>query len=166
MGSFLIPMTLHTESHLKIVDLRNTVHPGHIAVTLSAVKTTPDMQLMIEIDEVGYVVHPFPAHGSTILIVGAQLLDLRVMHDDPAVAEHARFQRRHAGARGFERARMTQDTTYFFLGRMNAMAERYRLGLADEPRVVGEVSPHGGECRKTREDHQQALQSPTRIPPT
>ena len=75
MGSFLIPMTLHAKSHLKVMDLHNTIHPGHIAVALSTVKPPPDVHLMIEIDEVGDVVHPLPVHGNTMLNVSAQLLD-------------------------------------------------------------------------------------------
>ena len=107
----------------------------------AAVHLPPDMGLVIEIDEIRQVVHPDPFHRFAAVIVPAQFPDFRMGDDDPFVAEHAGFQRRHAGAAGCWRPGMAHEATDLLVARVHAVAERDRLRRADPVRIVEIVEP-------------------------
>lgn len=77
-----------------VIFLLHTVHHLNISMASTAVYLIRDMNGMVEINEIGQLLPYFhPRQRMILIIMLMQLLNFRMLHNDPLVAEHARLQR-------------------------------------------------------------------------
>ncbi len=88
--------------------------------------------------------------------MSADPLDLGIVDDDPAMAEHAGLHGRHAGHGARQGVRMTHQAADLLVACMHAVTEGD--GLLG-PRFAGVV--HSAEHRQCRDDHDADGQDPT-----
>ena len=95
--------------------------------------------------------------GSPLLVVPADLLDLRIMNDDPTVAEHARLDRRNPRHRPGRGVGMAHQAADLLCPGVDAMTERDRLPGAKVPRIE-----RRGSNGQHADDHNADGQNPLR----
>ena len=87
--------------HLQGVFLAHQRHLVDLAVAGDAADALVDMNAVIEIDEIGQVVHPHPLDRAVGAVALAHRLEHRRVRPDLRVAGHAGLGRRNAGKRAF-----------------------------------------------------------------
>jgi hypothetical protein len=97
MGKILITVALDTESHLKFPFRRNPVLVRHITVASAAIETSSGVNLVVEINEIGQIIDPYPAYRFLLLKMASQFLYLWIMNDDVLMAEHTGLKGRDLG---------------------------------------------------------------------
>ena len=123
MRRIVTPMASDAKAHVEALMKDNAVHRFHVAVAVAAIHAGSEVHAMVEMNEVRQVGDPNPKNRLTILVVPANLLDLRVMDDDPAVTEHARLDRRNSRHRPAPGIRVAHQATDFLASRVDTMTE-------------------------------------------
>lgn len=125
--TFGLTMTFQTPVHVKRIHLpgeRHLVDPTMTACTSDAFL---NVNAVIEVNEVGKIVHANPLDGFAGLIAVPDWLQHFAVRPDLRVTVHARFCVRHARRRGFFHGSVTVPTVDTQIADVMLMAERDRL---------------------------------------
>ena len=90
----------------------------------SAIETGTYMPLVIKKRKLAQPVNTLPRNRFTLVIIAPQFFYFRMGDNDPLVAQHARFHRRHTRPLGVQRTWMTEQATEMFRGNMESVTER------------------------------------------
>src|SRR5215469_375459 len=104
----VLGMTMAVEAplHLQGHGLIELVHLVDAAVARGAADTLVHVHAVVEVDEVGQIVHPDPADRAVVAPARAHRLEVRALRPDLRVAVHARLRRGETGEGGDIDARM------------------------------------------------------------
>ncbi len=94
MRGIVLPVALDAEAHGELRRQDDPVHRFDVAVALAAIDARGNVHAVVEVGEVREIRDAHPPNRLPLLVVLTNLLDLGVMNDDPAVAQHARLDRR------------------------------------------------------------------------
>jgi len=125
--AFGISVTFQTPLHIERVLAPHERHLVNSAVTGGAADAFMDMNAVVEINEVGQVVHPRPLQRATGAVTLAHGLQQRTIGPDLGMAIHAGFRRRNSGKGTFLDRRVAIPTVYSIVADVMLMAKRDRL---------------------------------------
>ena len=133
-------MTVKAPLHLQRVHLVGEGHAVHSAVATLAAHTFVDMNAVVEIDEIGQVVHPRPANRLIGAETRAHRLQRGTRAPDLRMAVHARLGGRNIGKAGSLHRGVAIPAIHAEAAHVVRMAERHWL-LAGLRRPRGVVRP-------------------------
>jgi len=152
-------MAFETPFHLKRGHLPYQRHLIDSAVAGRAAHSFVDVNAVIEIDEVGQIVHALPDDRLTGAPAFADRLQIRAVCKELRVTVHARLCRRYSGKRRFFDRRMAIAAIYSVIADVMFMTELNRLFLRLEcaggigrPAQLGEDPGNDGEYKYGSED--------------
>lgn len=156
-----LPVTLQAPLHFQRSHSPNLRHGIHLSVAIRAVEPLRDMDAVIEVDEIGKVVHPRPSQGNAVAGAVPQRLEHGRVGKKLRVAGHADFRRRDPGKTACLHRRVTVPAVDPVVARMVLVTERDRLTgqawSAGFREYLVNRDPSGREQRDKRE--QTHLQS-------
>src|SRR5262249_38754280 len=133
-----LAMAVETPFHLQGRRLIELVHAVDAAVARSAADTLVHVHAVVEVDEVGQIVHPDPADRFVVTPARAHRLEERALRPDLRVAVHARLRRGDAGEGGDVDAGVAVATVDTELAGMVLVAELD--GLLPGDALAGDVA--------------------------
>lgn len=115
-GCVLLFVTLHAEAHGVIYLALGHGLRGHIAVTLRAVDSRPNMRRVIEFHMRGRLetIHALPGYVLQASAISRKLLDLWFICGDHLMADHAKVNARNSGVGSLINAHMAIRTAHPF----------------------------------------------------
>ena len=152
-------VAIETPLHLERLLLPGQRHPVDWTVAGRAAHALADMDAVIEVHEVGQIVHAGPFERPVRLEAGPDRLEERAVREDFAVAIEAGLGRRDAGERGILDRRMAVAAIDAVAGDVTLMAELNRLFAGDlrvgDPRGamdLGDQPQQSGDDEERAED--------------
>lgn len=120
----ILPMTIHTESHVIQHHSRgNLFHRGYVPVASFAVDPFGNVGIMIEENKIGYPVHFHPLDRLLALPCLPDFDNLRLGCSNELVTAHAHLHRRKRSARTPPYSTVTVLTSNLVVAGMNCVAK-------------------------------------------